>query len=123
MTTLKRVFPLLLLLFAVHCALDVKHLAGHWKATGFYEEGHTVDTPLDSVSLWLDPQQQRYSFRSLGYYHEAGRLHVEEHLLHLTDTTVLPHQLRTVQVLFLSPDTLKLKMANGNREQVLFLAR
>ncbi|HMX40708.1 MAG TPA: hypothetical protein PKD78_10285 [Saprospiraceae bacterium] len=123
MTILKRLLSFLPFLLATHCTLNVNHLTGSWRAIGFYEEGHSIDTPLDSVLLWLEPGQQRYRFRSIGYYHEAGRLRVQDQLLYLTDTTVSPQQLRTVQVLFLSPDTLKLQMADNGREQVLFLAR
>lgn len=110
-------------LFCASCTLNVKQLEGRWQAAAFYEEGQSSSAVLDSVALILAPSQQQYEFRSMGRYHESGPLRVEGKHLFLTDTTVQPAQSRTLQVLFLSDDTLKLLMSAGGKEQVLFLKK
>jgi hypothetical protein len=112
----------LVLLFA-HCTLNTNQLSGKWQAVGFYQEGQSLPVPLDSVSLSLEPSTGRYRFRSMGYYDESGPLRVEGKHLFLSDTTAQPAQQRTLRVLFLSDDTLKLLMAAEGKEQVLFLKK
>ena len=102
------------------CSLDYRDVAGDWKAVAFYENGQTVQTPLDSVGLLLTPGG-RYRFQSIGYYREAGRYRCSLRYLFLEDTTTSPTQERMVQVLHVSSDTLKLKMGQAGKEQGLFL--
>jgi hypothetical protein len=113
--------PLLLgLALLSACSLNYRDVAGDWKAVAFYENGQTVQTPLDSVGLLLTPDG-RYRFQSIGYYREAGRYRCSLHYLFLEDTTATTAQERMVQVVYVSPDTLKLKMGQADKEQGLFL--
>lgn len=120
---MKRLFFFFSVLFCAGCTLNVKQLEGQWQAVAFYEEGQSSSAVLDSVALVLEPAKQRYEFRSMGRYQESGPLRVEGKHLFLTDTTVQPERGRVVRVLFLSDDTLKLLMAAGGKEQVLFLKK
>lgn len=114
------IFPLLLLIQA--CSLDQSDLSGHWKAVAFYENGAAVPVPLDSVALALTPDGH-YSFTSTGFYREEGQYRCSMRYLFLNDTTVRPARERMVQVLYVSPDTLKIKMGKDGKEQVLFLTK
>lgn len=113
---------LLGLAFFPSCTLDYGDVAGNWKAVAFFENGQSVQTPLDSVGLLLTPDG-RYRFQSIGYYREAGRYRCSLRYLFLEDTTISPSQERMVQVLHVSSDTLKLKMGQAGKEQGLFLRK
>ncbi|TNE59292.1 MAG: hypothetical protein EP344_08955 [Bacteroidetes bacterium] len=104
------------------CFLDKEQLPGNWQAVAFYENGHQVNTVLDSVSLQFMPDGG-YCFYSQGFYRESGTYRTSASYLFLTDTTTTPPQEHTVKVLYLSADTLKIKMMRDTLEQVLFLAR
>lgn len=114
---------LFLVFLIASCELKVSQLSGSWQAVAFYEDGQSSSVPLDSVSLSLEPSAGHYRFRSIGRYEESGPLRLEGRYLFLTDTTVLPAQHRTLRVLFLSDDTLKLLMSAEGKEQVLFLGK
>ena len=120
---MKRLFFFFSVVFCASCTLNVKQLEGRWRAVAFYEEGQSLPAALDSVALVLEPSAHRYTFRSMGYYRESGPLRVEDKHLFLTDSTVQPAQGRTLRVLFLSDDTLKLLMSADGKEQVLFLKK
>ena len=66
--------------------VDKNKLTGQWQATHFYESGQTVNTPLDSVKLVIQPDGG-YSFHSIGFYEEKGRFDVSGAHLILQDTT------------------------------------
>lgn len=104
------------------CSLDEKDVAGNWQAVSFFENEKSVATNLDSVSLQLSPDGG-YAFRSQGFYRESGHYRVSARYLFLTDTTKKPEKEHVVKVIHISQDTLKIRMSNDNKEQVLFLAR
>jgi hypothetical protein len=126
MQTLRQaVYPVLLLwmtLTAASCFLHESKLAGNWRAAAFYEQGQTVQVPLDSIRLVFGPDH-RYHFRSIGQYSEAGPYRLAWRYLTLCDTTATPPQERVVELLFASADTLKIRMRHAEKEQVLFLFR
>jgi len=109
--------------FVLGCTLNVNTLQGKWQAVGFFQDGQSLSAPLDSVSLVLSPKDNQYTFHTLGHYREAGALKLVGKYLFLTDTTVQPAQARTLRVLYLSDDTLKLLMTAEGKEQVLFLTK
>lgn len=104
------------------CAVDPNKLTGSWQAVAFFENGKTVSAPLDSVRLHLT-ENAGYEFKSQGFYQEAGSYRVAASYLFLEDTTVVPKKERTVKVLFLSSDTLKIEMKLSGNRQVLFFKR
>ncbi|MEZ4942572.1 MAG: hypothetical protein R3D58_16980 [Saprospiraceae bacterium] len=104
------------------CSVDPHKLPGNWQAVAFFENGKTVAVPLDSVRLQLT-ENAGYVFKSQGFYQEAGSYRVAASYLFLEDTTVVPNKERTVKVLFLSSDTLKIEMKLSGNKQVLFLKR
>ena len=104
------------------CMLDKENLTGTWQAVAFYEGGHDVRTRLDSVSLLLRPDGG-YAFNSQGQYRESGTYRTSAAFLFLTDTSTQPPLEHTLKVLYLSPDTLKIKMMRDTNEQVLFLVK
>lgn len=120
---MKNVFPVLALLFCcAACSLDERGLHGRWQAAAFYQNGQSVNAPLDSVSLDFLPGGV-YAFHSAARYGEAGRYRVSARFLYLTDTTALLPKERIIKVLYLSADSLKIKMEKAGQEQVLFLCR
>lgn len=104
------------------CAPQEHELAGEWQAVAFYEDGKTVPTKLDSVALRLTPEGG-YEFRSQGLYRESGNYHCSMFYLFLTDTLAQPVKEHTIKVLYVSADSLKIRMSNADREQVLFFTR
>ncbi|MCB0534085.1 MAG: hypothetical protein H6574_05210 [Lewinellaceae bacterium] len=104
------------------CTVDPNKLTGTWQAVAFFENGKTVSAPLDSVRLYLT-NNAGYAFKSQGYYQEAGSYRVAASYLFLEDTTVVPKKERTVKVLYLSSDTLKIEMKKSGNRQVLFFKR
>lgn len=117
-----RIILLILPLLMFSCTLDTRLLTGSWRAVGFYEKGQSLATPLDSVALSFNGENQ-YEFRSIGYYCERGPFRVAGAHLYLTDTTVQPSKEHVLKVLFLSADTLKIEMRKGENAQVLFLKK
>lgn len=110
------------ILFIASCSLDVGLLYGHWQASAFYENGQTAKAQTEAVSLEFS-SYGRYQFRSSAHYSEAGIFRESGHFLYLTDTTAAPSKVRKIKVLYLSNDTLKIKMGKDGKEQVLFLYR
>lgn len=104
------------------CNLDEQSLRGTWQAAAFFEDGQTVAAPLQEVSLELLPTG-RYAYRGPNKYSEAGRYECSMRYLLMLDTTVYPAAEKTLKVLYLSADSLKIKMAHEGREQVLFLGK
>lgn len=117
-----RTLPLFILLFCNACTLDETRLYGHWQAAAFYQNGQTLDADLSAVSLDFLPSG-RYSFQSSARYSEAGLFRNSGHYLFLTDTTASPNKEHTIKVLFLSEDSLKIKMEKAGQAQFLFLYR
>ena len=104
------------------CWLKEQDVEGRWQATGFYENGQQVAVNLDSITLWFSPEGG-YEFRSQGFYRESGSFRVSARYLFLTDTTVQPPVEHTLNVLYVSEDSLKIRMKQADNEQVLFFAR
>jgi hypothetical protein len=115
-------FLLVVVLLFVACETEIIKLDGQWRLFAFYENGKDVSAPLDSVAISFSADG-RYEFRTIGFYREAGPFRVSDNFLFLTDTTEHPAKERILKILFLSTDTLKLQMAKGEREQVLFLTK
>lgn len=113
---------LLIFICLFSCSLHEKDVAGEWQAVAFFENGQSQAANLDSVSLRLSPEGG-YEFRSQGFYREAGSYRVSVRYLFMTDTTQTPAKEHIVKVLYLSEDTLKVRMAHEDKEQVLFFAR
>lgn len=116
----KLVFPALLLLAG--CSIDERALVGQWQATAFFENGQLLATPLDAVSLQFTAQGG-YTFASAGYYREAGSFRLSMRYLFLVDSTELAPKEHVLKVLYLSDDSLKIRMEKEGREQVLFFAK
>ncbi|MCC7244047.1 MAG: hypothetical protein IT269_00090 [Saprospiraceae bacterium] len=112
---------LMLLLGACQRA-DRQLLTGNWQATGFYEAGQTVNTPLDSVKMTFNTDGS-YTFRSIGFYQEKGRFDVSGAYLMLTDTSHGGSKKRRVKVVFQDEKNLKLAMENAGKSQQLFLEK
>jgi hypothetical protein len=104
------------------CSVQEKDLTGSWQAAAFFENGQSVASNLDSVSLQITPEGG-YEFRSQGFYREAGAYRLSAKYLFLTDTTQIPAKEHIVKILYISADTLKIRMSAGGKEQVLFFAR
>ena len=119
---MKRKIFFVVAVFLSGCALDPQRITGTWKAAAFFENGKTVDANLSSVTLKLNADGD-YEFTSNGNYQEKGRYESSGNYLFLTDTTRNPAVSYTVRVLFVSKDSLKIKMRSNAAEQVLFLAK
>jgi hypothetical protein len=118
---LLRTFSVGALLF-IACTVDRGALSGRWQAVALYEDGQNTATPLDSVSLFFS-EDGTYSFRSIGFYREAGYFHTNLRYLTLRDTTAETATEHTLAVQHLSDDTLKLEMGKNGKSQVLFLCK
>jgi|1048.fasta_scaffold01026_6 hypothetical protein len=110
---------LLFLMSASACTVDEQELGGTWQAVAFFENGKSVNLPLDSVQLKLLTSHV-YQYRSIGLYAEAGYWESTVNYLLLTDTTSANKTQRLIKVVYQSSDSLKLKMEQDGKEQVLF---
>ena len=119
-------FKLLLIISSLvllaSCAFDEEKLQGKWQAAALYENGKSVDVPLEEVQLEFGPDQA-YRFTSVGFYEEKGYFRSSVNYLFMTDTTTNPHQEHVVKVLYLSDDSLKLRMVKDSVKQALFLVK
>jgi hypothetical protein len=106
----------------VACRLDEKTLRGEWQAVSFFENGRLRDVDLSPVQLKIS-EGGRYEYNSIGLYREQGSYRVSMHYLFLTDTTRRPPIDHIVKVLYLSSDSLKIRMESDSLEQVLWMAR
>lgn len=118
---MKRIFYFLLVCSG-GCSIDPGLLPGEWQAVAFYEKGQTLPASLDSVRLTFSATAG-YEFRSIGFYRERGPFRVSGNTLFLTDTTAKPAREHIVEVLYLSADSLKIRMQKKDAEQVLFLKK
>ncbi|MCC6282269.1 MAG: hypothetical protein IT262_16820 [Saprospiraceae bacterium] len=119
---MKWIFFLGSLITISSCAPDARLLEGSWRLTGYYQDGQALAVPLDSVGLVLHPNQV-YEFRSIGFYREKGAFRTSSNYLFLRDSTSAAMQERALKILFLTEDSLKLKMQHAEKEQVLFFSK
>lgn len=117
---MKRLFFLTLVFFS--CTVDKSNLIGSWQAVAYYETGQTVDTPLDAVQLSFSSAGD-YSFRSIGFYEERGQYRLAGNYLHIKDSTVQNAVERTMKILFLSPDSLKIGMETAGKSSTVFFGK
>ena len=104
------------------CTIKQEDIAGRWQAAGFYENGRQVPAKLDSIALSFFADGG-YEFRSQGFYRESGSYRLSVRYLFLTDTTVQPPAEHVLKVLYVSGDSLKIRMNQKGNEQVLFFSR
>jgi hypothetical protein len=120
-----KIHPITLLLLPLllsGCSLDEQLLEGSWQAIALYENGKKRTVPLDEVQLHLGPESA-YRFTSVGFYEEKGHFRSSAKFLFLTDTSTTPNKEHVIKVLFLSEDTLKIRMMQDSARQALFLTR
>lgn len=123
MTTMVRLFIFLLLLVnTTACSLDEQEICGSWQAVAFFEDGKSIEIPLDSVQLRLW-SSNKYHFKSIGMYSEAGHWEPTANYLSLTDTTNPEATQKLIKVIYQSSDSLKVKMEHQGKEQVLFFGK
>jgi len=123
MTTMVRLFIFLLLLVnTTACSLDEQEICGSWQAVAFFEDGKPIEIPLDSVQLRLW-SSNKYHFKSIGMYSEAGHWESTANYLSLTDTTNPEATQKLIKVIYQSSDSLKVKMEHQGKEQVLFFGK
>lgn len=120
----KRISIFFVLCIGLGCGTDAALLVGEWQAAAFFEEGQSVPAPLDSTQLVFYPNGT-YQYRTLGQYREAGRYTTDLKYLFLRDTNQAetPKTERTLRVLFVSKDSLKLLMSAAGKDQVVFWKR
>ena len=110
------------LLCLASCTPDTRLLEGEWRIAGYFREGQSVATPMDSVGLVFHPNQT-YEFRSMGYYRERGSFRTSGSYLFLLDSTRKEAKEQALKILYLSKDTLKLKMQRDSMEEIVFWGR
>jgi hypothetical protein len=119
---MKAILFLSSLCFLCACRLDERTLQGDWQAVAFFENGQRREIDLSPVRLSLS-SGRHYVYESIGLYREEGSYRSSMHYLFLTDTSRTPPVEHIVKVLYLSPDSLKIRMQQDSSEQVLWLAR
>ena len=117
---MKRFLLFSLVLFS--CTIDQQKLPGKWQAVAYFEDGKTVQTPLDSVRITLSSSGE-YTFNSIGYYSENGTYRVAGQHLMLQEKGGENNAEKSLKILFLSADSLKIGMQAEKKSQVVFFAR
>lgn len=118
-------FIVMALIFAFGCAGEnlYNQVTGRWKAFEITEDGN----PLPQVSpdqiqliLYLDKTYQYFSTLN---YKEAGKYRLDGHFL-ITLDTILPNaQEKTVEIAYISLDTMTIRMQEDKKERILKLVR
>lgn len=121
-TMIRRFFFLLFLVNTTACSLDEQEICGNWQALAFSENGKSIEIPLDSVQLRLW-SSNKYHFKSIGLYSEAGHWEPTVNYLSLTDTTNTKATQKLIKIIYQSSDSLKVKMEYQGKEQVLFFGK
>ncbi len=93
-------------------------LRGNWKAIAIIEEDSTLQIDISTVRFSFD-QNGRYNYNGNLNYREAGTYYVEQQYLYTTDTTRNATETKAVELHFLSPDSLFIKMKDNDKNREL----
>ena len=108
-------------LFVSACGEDnEKLLYGQWNASQITEEGQTLNVDLSEIQFNFRPDGS-YEFQSTLNYREAGSFNLDNNVLYTLDTVNLESVEKTVQLVYLSEDTLRLIMNSSGKTRMLEL--
>lgn len=101
---------------------DAEALQGEWQAVTITEEGTPLAVDPSLIRLQFT-DQEAYVYQSTLNYREAGSFYVDGNYLFTRDTLNQASTEKAVEILKLGPDTLQLKMMDGEKERLLTLVR
>jgi hypothetical protein len=101
---------------------EEKALTGKWQGYELLEEGETL--PLDASEISFEFGADRtYAFSGTLNYREAGAFRIQGEYLFTRDTLNEGSVEKAVLLSDISPDTLILKMREGEKDRILKLRR
>ncbi len=107
---------------AFSCApYDKKELLGAWQAVEVTEEGRVLN--LNPSEINLNFNKDDYEFNSTISYKEAGHYKLDGKFLITKDSLNPSQDIKKVEILSLSRDSLKLKMKEADKLRILKLKR
>lgn len=97
-------------------------LSGSWQATSITEEDRPLKVQPEEISFYFSPDQT-YEFRSTLNYREAGRYQLRKDYLITRDTLAPGGKEKAVEIIQLTPDSLRLRMIDRENERILQLVK
>ena len=114
----------LLLLFVTACErpYTAEKLRGEWTGVRFTQQGQDLKVNPRDFSFRFEPEG-RYVYEGTSNYREEGIFRIEGDRLYTTDEIDANALEKAVRMRQLDPDTLKIQMNDGGKEQELTLVR
>lgn len=97
-------------------------LNGSWKAIAVEEEDSILQVDISTVGFTFN-DQGRYAYSGNLNYHEAGAYYVEQQYLYTTDTTKSTPATKAVEIHFITPDSLSIKMKDNGKTRMMKCVR
>jgi hypothetical protein len=97
-------------------------LNGSWKAIAVEEEDSILQVDISTVGFTFN-DQGRYTYSGNLNYHEAGAYYIEQQYLYTTDTTKPASTTKAVEIQFITPDSLSIKMKDNGKTRVMKCVR
>ena len=114
------------LLFLVATACErpytAEKLSGEWIGARFTQQGQDLKVNPQDFSFRFEPEG-RYVYKGTSNYREEGIFRIEGDRLYTTDEIDANALEKAVRMRQLDPDTLKIQMNDGGKEQELNLVR
>ena len=101
---------------------DTGILVGSWQAFEVLEEGEVLPVNTEEISFSFG-EDASYQYSSTLNYREAGSYFVDTRYLFTTDTINNASSEKAVEIIKLNPDTLFLRMQEGNKERIMKLKK
>lgn len=114
-------YSIFLLLLSCNSTNEVE-LVGNWQAFEVLEEGELLPVNYKEIKFSFHADESYKYFSTLNY-REAGSYFVEKPYLYTRDTLNQASSEKAVEIIKLTPDSLFLKMNEGNKQRILKLAK
>ncbi len=97
-------------------------IAGNWEVVELTEVGDSLAVDLSAIEFRFS-EDGVYEFTSTLDYREAGTYRLDGPYLFSTDTLQPPLREKAVEITYLSPDTLRLRMKELGKERLMVLQK
>lgn len=117
-----RTFIIVFLFLSACRTADTGAIVGSWQAFEVLEEGEPLLVNAEEINFSFGDDAS-YQYSSTLNYREAGSYFVDAKYLFTTDTINNASSEKAVEIIKLNPDTLFLRMQEGNKERIMKLKK